>query len=88
MLSLHIVRGELNEKDSTAFQVGRMVVFDISFGQDETLASIDINDITVPSSNYTILGNRVYGYYVITSSNYINTYSFKFRQTSYIFLII
>ena len=59
---------------TTTFKVGDIIYFDFTF--NGTISFLDCNDVTIPTQNYVIDGNRVYGSYTIQDSRYIGTYSF------------
>ncbi len=60
---------------NSIFQVGTIIYFDISWDTGN-LTHVDVNDMAVNLSNFTVTSNRCIGKYTITSDQFINTYSF------------
>ena len=64
-----------NTISNTTFQIGRKVYFDISWDSGN-LTRMNVNQHYLESNEYTVVGNRCFGFYTITSDHFINTYSF------------
>ena len=64
-----------NNYNCNLFRTGQTIIFDVTIDNTVPLF-VDINDNRVDSSNYTIIGNRIYGKIEFQSSYYNKDYSF------------